>query len=79
VGVVEEAEGEVTKDMVEAKAKQLGNRVEAAEVEEMGTGDEDVKAEGARVGAGVGAKAEASSTVGEGTKAIPGRVHSKPN
>lgn len=49
--------------------------MEAAEVEEEGTGDEDVKTEGARVRA----EAEASSTVGEGTTAIPGRVHSKPN
>ena len=72
---MEEAEGEVTVDMVKAKVKQLGNRVEAAEVEEEETGEEDVEAEGA----GVGAEAEASSTVGEGTTAIPGRVHSKPN
>lgn len=47
--------------------------MEAAEVEEEGTGDEDVETEVARV------RAEASSTVGEGTTAIPGRVHSKPN
>ena len=72
---MEEAEGEVTVDMVKAKVKQLGDRVEAAEVEEEETGEEDVEAEGA----GVGAEAEASSTVGEGTTAIPGRVHSKPN
>jgi len=38
VGVAEKAEGEVTVDMVKAKVKQLGNMVEAAEVEEEGTG-----------------------------------------
>ena len=62
--------------MVETKVKQLGNRVEVAEVEEVGTRNKYVEAEGARLGA----ETEASSTVGEGTTAIPGRVyHSKPN
>lgn len=61
MSIVEEAEGEVTVDVIEAKVKQLGNRVEAPEVEEVRTWNEDIEAEGARLGA----EAEASSTVGE--------------